>query len=136
MIVSHDDYGKAVLRAAAKDRLVGVDVKTGDPSLGIRIDGVVDPGIAVEVESAAGKRVRAACLDLILSEHPMKLLVLIPAFRDTTILAARSETILARFVGREAFRVVALEGTDSNQRPRLDSKRVAAAINDLTISGR
>jgi hypothetical protein len=87
----HDEYGKAVLRAADSEFSANADATTVRFQSGgfTRIDGVVGTDVAVEVESRVSKQVRGAIVDLVLHPHPLKLLVLLPSTCPTLRSARR-----------------------------------------------
>lgn len=131
----HDEYGKAVLRAAVGDRLelygspVEVDYGAGQPA---RIDGAIDRRIAVEVESRVSKQVRGAVLDLICHPYPKKLLVLLPKhMSNPQVTAEQCANALSRFCREEDFRVLLCEGNGDDPRLEGDSKLVEQVVRVL-----
>jgi hypothetical protein len=132
---SHDAYGKEVLRVAAAAAFVDwgasveVDYGAGRPA---RIDGSVSGTIAVEVESRTSKQVRGAVLDLLFHPYPKKLLVLVPMYMsDCVTCADQCRNALGRFLDRDRFRVIVLEGTGSNPRLDADAQLVRVALKEL-----
>lgn len=128
----HDEYGKQVLRTAAGPlcRTDGPSVVTDYGASSAYIDGTVGPAVAVEVESRTGKQVRGAVLDLILHAYPKKLLILIPKYIGRHQ-QSECEFILSRFIDRENFRVVLLEGSGHSANLEPDAARVKQALTEL-----
>lgn len=132
---SHDEYGKRVLFLATKGAVeqygppVEVDLGAGLPA---RIDGAVGGNIAIEVESRTSKQVRGAVLDLICHPYPKKLLLLLPVhMANPDVTAKQSENILARFVPRDSFRVLLLNGSGDDPKAYQDARLVSGALAEL-----
>ena len=132
---SHDDYGKAVLRAAAgaafadRGNPVEVNYGAGRPA---RIDGAVGADIAVEIESRTSKQVRGAVLDLLFHRFDKKLLVLIPMYMsDCDVCAEQCRNALARFMNKDNFRVVVLTGSGTAPLLDNDTEIVRNALHEL-----
>jgi len=125
--LSHDEYGKAVLRAAFPSSFVwrGSSVRINYGKGGhARIDGVLNDAIAVEVESRASKQVRGALVDLIAHPASRKLMVLLPVhMTNIQTTAEQCRHILGMYLDKKAFFVVVLNGTGVN--PQL--------INDIAL---
>jgi hypothetical protein len=131
---SHDNYGKMVLRRAIDD--IELDGPAVTISLGCggtaRIDGAIPGQIAVEVESRTSKQVRGAVLDLLLHSAPRKLLVLVPKhMQNPTACSVQSSAILGRFIQRQDYRVVLLEGTGDAHQLESDVATVRHAFAEL-----
>lgn len=120
---------------------LGADFRTGvsecitlfGPGCGSsNIDGVVREEIAVEIESRTDKQVRGAVLDLVLHPFPKKLLVIVPAY-TAKVTRAQCEELLGRFLAREDYRVVELQGTGASEDPprEADAALVRAAVAEL-----
>lgn len=132
---SHDEYGKRVLFLATNGAVdhygppVEVDLGAGLPA---RIDGAVGGNIAVEVESRTSKQVRGAVLDLICHPYPKKLLLLLPVhMANPNVTAKQSENILARFVPRDSFRVLLLNGSGDDPKADQDARLISGALAEL-----
>ena len=82
--MTHDEYGKRVLKSATNERFQHWFVKTKRfqyPSGGItaELDGIIGEDCVVEVEGLNEKQIRGGILDLVFHPYPKKLLVIIPA---------------------------------------------------------
>jgi hypothetical protein len=133
MSLSHDGYGKDVVRKADKDAIIYGDEVTIDYGVGgaCRIDAVVGD-IAIEVESRTGKQIRGAVLDLICHGRPKKLLILLPEhMHSPAVEATRCENILKKFCPVDDIRVVLLKGSGRIQHLEEDAGVVARAIAEL-----
>jgi hypothetical protein len=133
----HDSYGKVVMRNAAGGSFsdtVGVFTPYGKRG-GATIDGVVGKSIAVEIESRVPKQVRGALLDLICHPYSKKLLILLPVHMTNPVLCAdQCSDILARFVERQDYRVVLLNGTGDTPDLENDVVAVRRGLAELTCA--
>ena len=83
--VTHDQYGKNVLKLAAGGQFqhwfVEEERAFEYPSSGIiaKLDGVIGEDCVVEVEGLNEKQIRGGMLDLVFHPRPKKLLVIVPA---------------------------------------------------------
>jgi hypothetical protein len=132
---AHDVCGKLVMRQAAGSAFQEygpvVNVLYGARG-GATIDGVVGNSVAVEIESRVSKQVRGAVLDLICQPYPKKLLVLLPVHMSNPVLcSAQCESILARFIKPEHFRVVVLSGSGLSDALEGDVTLIQAALSEL-----
>ena len=132
----HDNYGKSVLVSATRGacRSSGQCVSTSYGTSCARIDGAVGSTVAVEIESRTGKQVRGAILDLILHAYPKKLLILIPKYIGKHQVQ-ECEFILKRFVDRNNFRVVLLDGSGHDPHLESDGLKVRTALLELGWTG-
>ena len=133
----HDKYGKQVMRKAAglyysdSGMSIEVNYKAGRPA---RIDGTIDPRVAVEIDSRTSKQVRGAVLDLICHKNPKKLPVLIPRhMNDVNTTAEQCRYILGRFVDEGDFRVVVLRGDGDAPQLENDAGIIKTALAKLGI---
>lgn len=132
---NHDEYGKRVMRQAVgsdfvdRGAAVYIDYGVGGPA---RIDGAIGDEVAVEIESRVSKQVRGAVLDLVCHRCPKKLLVLLPVhMSNPAVTADQCRFILARFLTPDAFRVVLLKGSGSNEALEHDIALVRTAVGEL-----
>lgn len=136
---SHDDYGKELLRRVAGSDYelygspVEIDFGAGQPG---RIDGSIVGGIAVEIESRVSKQIRGAVLDLILHEHPKKLLVILPKHASNPAIAAEQcRNIMTKFLRPEDFEVLLLLGHGDSPRYDEDVDLLGASLRKLGYEG-
>ncbi len=136
---AHDDYGKGLLRAAVGGDYeqygpsVEVDYGAGSPA---RVDGAVGGRIAIEIDSRKPKQVRGAVLDLLCHRFRKKLLLLLPVHMDhPEITAIQCRTALGRYLEKEDFRVVVLEGHGGDPKPEQDVGTVRAVLRELGWEG-
>ena len=131
----HDKYGKKILKKAAngyceiKGESVEVDYGEGKPA---RIDGTVKGKIAVEIESRTSKQIRGAVLDLISHKYPQKLLILLPVhMSDAKIVAKQCENIMKKYLCKNDFEVIVLDGHGDDPKEKQDIKKVKSVLKKL-----
>jgi hypothetical protein len=112
----HETYTKRLLHALYVGRFDDSDaVICDDPAVGaagVKIDGVIDSRIAVEIESGTAKVVAADADRLVRHPLPFKLLVIVPVNQQNPE-TARQRTIrnMSSHLNASQFRVVVLQGT-------------------------
>jgi hypothetical protein len=138
-MANHDLYGKQVLASAAGKAFISsgnsvkVDFGTGMPG---KIDGTVGNFIAVEIESRTSKQIRGAIVDLLCHPYPRKLLVVLPVHvQNPKVATQQCENILARFIAKESFRVILLQGSGFRPVLERDANEVRKALNELGFEG-
>lgn len=135
--MSHDAYGKTLLVDAC--RSVGLVPRTGAildvPYPGERghIDGYVEPGVAVEIESRTGKQIRGAVVDLVHHVAPSKLLIILPMYNAAGRTAESCTWIMSRHLPVDRFRVVVTRGHGGTPHEG-DVALVANALQELVAS--
>ena len=96
------------------------------------IDGVLESGIVVEIESRTPKQVRGAMLDLMLHPAPAKLMVLIPEHIGNRENKSRMcQALAARIDDRAPFECVVLVGKGEDPQVEQDVEKLAYAIRIL-----
>ncbi len=132
----HEDYGKSLLRKVAGVRFVDWRDEVVVPYEGGtsgRIDGVIEGGCAVEIESRVDKQIRGALLDLLMHPFNKKLLVIVPVhMHNPTNTRKQCEGILRQLKrpGQEA-KVVLLKGTGDEPCEAEDRKLIEDALREL-----
>jgi hypothetical protein len=133
----HDQYGKAVLKAAFPDEFdsrplrVHFDETLKDAGTAT-IDGRIGEDIAVEIESRVSKQVRGALVDLAFHPYRKKLMVLIPA-HGNRFTGAQCRVILRRLCPECRFEVVEIKGSGALQKEHFspDVQTVRTAVQKL-----
>jgi hypothetical protein len=130
--LSHDQYGKALLKAAFPLGFVGsgpsVRVNYGHGGHA-RIDGVLNGDIAVEIESRASKQVRGALVDLLIHTASRKLLVLLPVhMANIQTTAQQCRYVLGKYLDQKEFLVIILTGTGAKPQLSGDIATVTKAL--------
>jgi len=128
----HDQYGKHILRTAFPGEFTAAPpFSFGDGAGSATIDGLLNSGIAVEIESRVNKQVRGALLDLAL--HPSrKKLLLVMNVRGNDITPRQAEEILRKICPpRCVFKVVTLDGNGALPCDTTDVRKVKAAVKKL-----
>jgi excisionase family DNA binding protein len=127
----HDGYGKSILR-----QVVGSPCYAArhpfPPEIGggIDIDAVVEPDIAVEIDSRTPKQVRGAVFDLLCHSKPKKLLILQPP-RCNLLCIAQCRHLLEKYcqiLGSGPSEVVLLRGHGGDHQDAIDVQLVREAL--------
>lgn len=130
----HDKYGKELLEniAGFSSSYNDCRIKYGEKGIGARIDGVIGVDIAIEIESRVSKQIRGAILDLVLHPNPKKLLILIKVhMNNIDITKSQSEFILNKYINKDDFRVIVLDGNGDEKKEISDKKIIEDTIKDL-----
>jgi hypothetical protein len=129
----HEAYAKRLLRGVFGDRFDDAERAIRDDPVvgtsGIKIDGVIDSQVAVEIVSGTAKVVAADADRLLRHPLPFKLLVIVPVGQHNPE-TARQRAILnmSRQVDASRFRVVALQGTGHNPLQQQDLEHLRAEL--------
>lgn len=133
----HDVYGKKVIERAAGPGFDGSRAACrvaypGPDHQGAFVDGTAYGIVAIEVESRTNKQVRGALLDLIMHDHPKKLLVLIKAY-STSAIEDQCRHALGRYCPAGSHAVTTIDGSgfDSEGHMAKDVETVRTALQAL-----